>query len=118
MNANHTPKPYGIGPLTQGGPEKHDLHIPIVAGSTVRIADVYARQSTHPEISPAEAMANARLFKAAPKLLTACQAALRHLTTDYEQVGKDRNCSPVYLEVSTRVIVRDALRTAIEEAQP
>ena len=70
----HTPGPFGLGRLTQGGPEQHGLHIPITAGSTIRIANVYARLDTHPEICPAEAMANARLFQAAPDMLKALES--------------------------------------------
>ena len=70
----HTPGPLGIGPLTVGGPDSHDSHIPIIGRSTIRIADVYARLDTHPEICPAEAMANAILFQNASRLLDALKA--------------------------------------------
>ena len=104
---SRTQGPYSIGPLTQGGPEEHDLHIPIVAGSTIRIADVYARLGTHPEVSPAEALANARLFKAAPELLKVCEQAVQFVakyTADHESV------------IGQRIL--DRMTAAIREARP
>jgi hypothetical protein len=71
MNTNHTPGPYWLSPLTQGGPEEHDLHINIISSPNILIADVYARLGTQPEICPAEAIANARLFVAAPLMYDA-----------------------------------------------
>lgn len=104
IGAKHTPPPWHLGEMDDTAASTE-----IVAngrdGGTVLVADAWGRDGTQePGMSADEAIANARLIAAAPKLL----AALRRLYDDVHARGYQLDRSTIDAMIAADDAIREA----------